>query len=247
MLETNFRGLEGSRRNRESSQDSAGELLYVPIAKTLCIADSNFERREVINSDGVEGHIQDDQGPLAKGIFRVSSGRAVDLMLDVQVDHGYDSGKESSSKTLPMFDRSGIRGTQRDASDGPGESCNYVGDHEDVMPVMVIGRGDIGEASACQGPKDSRCGNKLRQRLSATGREKIPQPHEGESWSGCYGNEEHEKGSFGIAIADRSGNGGEPFLRVAIEFILDDLVIMEREADDERTYKGDIGEDRMSS
>lgn len=50
--------------------------------------------------------------------------------------------------------------------------------------------------------------------------------------TGSYGNENHEKRSLGVPIANRSGHRGEPLVRIAIILILDDLVEMEGHADD---------------
>lgn len=54
----------------------------------------------------------------------------------------------------------------------------------------------------------------------------------------CNGNEDHEKGSLRVAIANGGGDGGEPLVRVVVEFILDNFVVVKRDADDEGADKG---------
>jgi hypothetical protein len=48
----------------------------------------------------------------------------------------------------------------------------------------------------------------------------------------CNGNKDHEERSLGVSVADGRGNGGKPLLGIAVELILDDLLIMQRNADD---------------
>ena len=55
--------------------------------------------------------------------------------------------------------------------------------------------------------------------------------------TGSDGDEEHKNGAFGIAVANGGGNGREPFLRIAIPLVLDNLVKVQRAADDEGTEK----------
>lgn len=59
-----------------------------------------------------------------------------------------------------------------------------------------------------------------------------------ERHTGRHGNEDHEKGPLGVSIANGGGDGGEPLLRVAVPLILDDLVVVEGDADDEGADEG---------
>ena len=56
--------------------------------------------------------------------------------------------------------------------------------------------------------------------------------------TGSDGDEDHENGALGVAIADRGRDGGEPFIRIAKPLVLDDLLVVERRADDESAQEG---------
>lgn len=52
------------------------------------------------------------------------------------------------------------------------------------------------------------------------------------------GNEDHEKGSLRVAIANSRGDGGEPLVWVAIEFIFDNLVVVQGNTNNQGTDEG---------
>lgn len=72
------------------------------------------------------------------------------LVLDEEVDQRYQSTKESTTEILSVLDGLGIRGAQSNAPQRPGESADNVGDHENVVPIMIVGRCDICPATACE-------------------------------------------------------------------------------------------------
>ena len=51
---------------------------------------------------------------------------AVNLVLNKEVDQGYQSREECSTEDLPPVDGSRVRRAQREASDGPRESRDQV-------------------------------------------------------------------------------------------------------------------------
>lgn len=50
--------------------------------------------------------------------------------------------------------------------------------------------------------------------------------------TGGKGYKKLEEGSLGVSVADRGRNGRKPFLRVAVKLVLDNVVVMQRYADD---------------
>lgn len=68
-----------------------------------------------------------------------TSGHAVDLVLDKEVDQRNQSAKEASSNPLPVLDRLCVRRAKRNASGSPWDREDDVRDHEDIVPVMVVG------------------------------------------------------------------------------------------------------------
>lgn len=50
--------------------------------------------------------------------------------------------------------------------------------------------------------------------------------------TGGEGYEELEEGTLGVSVADRGRDGREPFLWVAIELVLNNLVVMQRYSND---------------
>jgi hypothetical protein len=52
------------------------------------------------------------------------------------------------------------------------------------------------------------------------------------------GNKDHEERSLGVSVADRRGYGWEPLLWVAVELILDDFVVVQRDADNQSAEEG---------
>jgi hypothetical protein len=50
------------------------EPAHVPLAQTTVILDHNLKGRKINGGHGIEGNVEDDQGPLEKGVGGVSCG-----------------------------------------------------------------------------------------------------------------------------------------------------------------------------
>lgn len=106
------------------------------------------------------------------------------------------------------------------------------------MPVMIVCGGDVGPAAAGEGAEEAPEGNEAGQLGAGPARQQIPEADEGETRAGCDGDEELEEGALRIPVANGGGDGGKPFLRVPEPFVLDDLVVVERDADDKGAKEG---------
>lgn len=168
----------------------------------------------------------------------------MDLVLDVKVYQGQDAAVEGARRIFPVLDCDRIRRAQRNAAKGPWDGGEQVGDHKDIMPVVIVGRGDIGPSSAGQRAEDAPEGNEARQLGPGPPRQQVPEADEGEAWAGCDGDEELEEGSLGVSVAYCGGDGGEPFLWVAEPLVLDDLVVVERRAHEEGAEEGGCRQSR---
>ena len=73
----------------------------------------------------------------------------MDLVLDKKVNQRDQCAKEATGKVFPVLDRFRIRWAQGNAPGGPRNGKDEVRDHQYVMPVMVVGRGDVTPPSAC--------------------------------------------------------------------------------------------------
>lgn len=67
----------------------------------------------------------------------------------------------------------------------------------------------------------------------------------GEDHTGRQGDEELEHGPLRVLVADRCRDRREPFLRVAPEFVLDDLVVVEGKPDEKGTEEGACQDEEM--
>jgi hypothetical protein len=158
-----------------------GKPVDIPFAGSLGILDDQLEAAEVECSDSVEGNIQEDEGPLEESVDGVCAGHLVDLVLDEEVDQRHKGSEEGATEELAVVDGLGIVGAQGDAADGPGQSCDQVGNHEDVVPVMVVGRRDVGPPSAGEGSEDANTQDELGERLIGSRCQDVPQSDEQET------------------------------------------------------------------
>lgn len=85
----------------------------------------------------------------------------MDLVLDEEVHQRYDCSEKTSCKDLAVFDGLYVRRAQNVAAIGPRNGSDQVRDHEDVVPVMVVGGSNVGPTTAGQGAKDANAGDKL--------------------------------------------------------------------------------------
>jgi hypothetical protein len=100
----------------------------------------------------------------------------VDLVLDKKVNEGNQSGEESASKYLSILDGFGIGRAEGNATQCPRESCHEVRDHEDVVPVMIVGRCNVCPSSTGEGAKYSYAEDEAREGGLGIGprSEKVP-------------------------------------------------------------------------
>ena len=69
----------------------------------------------------------------------LTSRNAVDLMPDEEVNQWHKCREEGSSEKLPVLESGGVARAQSKASNSPRQGSHQVRDHEDVVPVMIIG------------------------------------------------------------------------------------------------------------
>lgn len=116
----------------------------------------------------------------------------VDFVLNEEVNEGHQRAKEETGEPLPVLGGYRIRRTQGKTAQGPWQGGHKIADHEDVVPVMVISRGNVGPPAACKGPKDADPEHDLWQRRVRPRSEEIVERNKGESWSRGQGNANHE-------------------------------------------------------
>ena len=83
----------------------------------------------------------------------------VDFMLKEEIGGWHKSTEEQACEYFAVLDGLRIGRTQSQTAKRPGYGDDKVGDHEDVVPVMVIGRCYIGPASTCECPEDAHASN----------------------------------------------------------------------------------------
>lgn len=114
------------------------------------------------------------------------------------------------------------------------------------MPAVVIGRSDICPPSASQGSEDARsCDHCWKTRIRFAG-EEIEEGDEGESRTGCYGNEKHKEGTLRVSIANGGGDGWKPFIGIAKPLILYNFAIMQPTTNDQCAEKSSICNNSMA-
>lgn len=111
---------------------------------------------------------------------------------------------------------------------------------------MVIGRGDICPSTASQSAEDTDTSHDLWQRRVRSRSKDIPQEDEDEPRARGDGDKDLEEGAFGVSIANSCRYGGEPFIGVAIVFVLDNLVVVQGDTDNQRTEESRVGRASMS-
>jgi hypothetical protein len=168
------------------------------------------------------------------------------FVLDEVVNQRNQCSKEQTGHDLAVLNSATVIRAKRETTQGPRQGSHQVRDHKNVMPIMVVGRCHIGPTSTSQSPEDAHSGNQLGKSRVWARSEDVPQKDEGESWTGSNGDKDLEEGSFGITIADSSGHGGKPFDGVAVMFILNNLVVMQSNADNQRAEERRVRENRMS-
>lgn len=167
------------------------------------------------------------------------------FVLDEVVDQWHQSAKEQAGQNLAVLDSAAVVRAEGEATESPGQSCHQIRDHENIVPVVVISRGNISPASARECPEQAHTSDQLWQGGVRAGSQEVPKEYEGETRTGSDGNEDLEKRAFRIAITDGGRHGREPFIRVAVMFVLDNLVEMQGHAHYQGTEEGRVGHSRM--
>ena len=103
------------------------------------------------------------------------------LVLDEEVDQGHEGAEETSCQVFAILDSLGVGGAEGNAARRPGNREYEVRNHEDVVPVMVVGRRDVRPSAACQRPDEARNGDGLGEGATGLRSEQVPQSDERES------------------------------------------------------------------
>lgn len=170
----------------------------------------------------------------------------MNLVLNEVVDQWHQGSEEEASHDLTILDGTTVVGAQRKAAQRPRQGRNEVRDHEDIVPVMIVSGSDIGPSSAGQGAEDTHASDDLRERRVRPRGKHVPQEDEGEARTGSDGDEDLEERAFGITVTDRRGDGGKPFVGIAVVFILNNLVVMQSATDNQRAEERGIREQSVS-
>ena len=96
------------------------------------------------------------------------------FMLDEEIYQGYKCAKEAGCQDLSVLNSSRVLRTERQTAQGPGQGGNEVGNHENVMPAMVVGRRNICPAAAGNASKKTSTSYNLRQSRVWARCENIP-------------------------------------------------------------------------
>jgi hypothetical protein len=136
---------------------------------------------------------------------------------------------------------------QGEAAQGPGESGYQVGDHEDVVPVVGVGRRNVGPSTTGQRPEDANTSDEFGQRRVCSSSQDVPETYQCHTWScsglvgvvgpsvsdltGCEGDEEHEDRALRVAVANGRRHRGKPFLRIALCIVRTDWQTEYRQTD----------------
>lgn len=167
------------------------------------------------------------------------------LVLNEEVDQWHYSPKEGTRQVLPQLNRLRVGWAHHETANGPWQGRYQVADHEDIMPIVVVGARDICPTTTGQSPEHAHTSNPLGTALALPVDQAVEQEDQQEAGTGTYRNEDLEDGSLGIAIPNSRGDGREPFDRVAEVLILDNLLVVECDADNEGTEESGVGSGGM--
>ena len=164
----------------------------------------------------------------------------MNLVLDKEIDQRHERAKEEPTKNFAVFDRNGVWRAQSETAPRPRYSCHKVRDHENIVPIVVIGRGHVCPSSASQGSEEASSSNDgWKVGVGSLGKE-IPESNECKSRPRCDGNENHEDRSFRVAVANGRGDRRKPLLWVAVVLILNNLGIMQPASNNQCTEERTI-------
>ena len=96
------------------------------------------------------------------------------FVLDVKVNEGNESAEEGTGQIFSQLDGSRVGRAKHKATHGPRNGSDYIGNHEDIMPVVIVRRCNVCPASAGQGPQDAEEGESLGKAAARSGSQNIP-------------------------------------------------------------------------
>lgn len=138
-----------------------------------------------------------------------------------QRDHG---PKEQYSSSLPVLHGPFVGWGCHETAHCPGNRSHKIADHEDIVPIMIVGGCHIYPSATQNCPKQTNTSSCLGQYTRSVCQE-IPKAYQGESGTGCNGDEDLENRSFRIEVADRSRDRREPLFWISIVLVFHDLSI----------------------
>lgn len=88
------------------------------------------------------------------------------LVLNKEIDQWHYGPKESTRQVLPQLYCLRVGWAHYETADCPRQGCYQVADHEDVVPIVVVGARDIGPTTAGQSPEHAHTSNPLGTALA---------------------------------------------------------------------------------
>lgn len=101
----------------------------------------------------------------------------VHLVLNKEVYQWQYSSVKCARKVFAILYSSWVLRAQSDHTERPRDGREQIRYHEDIMPVVVIGRGDISPSAASHCPENAHSEDELGQRRVRLACENIPQPN----------------------------------------------------------------------
>lgn len=147
----------------------------------------------------------------------LTASNTMNLVLDEEVNQRHQSSEKQPSQNLPVLDGTLILRAESKAPNGPREREDQVRNHENVVPVVVVGAGDVDPATTQDRPEEAHERDELGSECAGPSSQDIPQEYEHEPWPGCDSDEELEDGPLGVAVTDGGRDGGKPFVRIALK------------------------------
>lgn len=107
------------------------------------------------------------------------------LVLNEVIGQWDNGSKERSSKDLSILQCPVISPTrtQGNAACRPWNRSNEVGNHKDVMPVMIIRRCNVCPSTTAECSKEADAGDEFWEGAAALGCHAVPEGDEGKSWT----------------------------------------------------------------
>lgn len=124
---------------------------------------------------------------------RLTTRNLVHFVLNEIVNQRDQCSKEQAGHDFAVLDSPTVVRAKGEAAQGPRQSGHQVRDHEDIVPIMIVGRGHVGPASTCQGSEDAHSSDQLGECRVGTRSEDVPEEDEHESWTGSDSDEDLEE------------------------------------------------------